>query len=176
MTEKLPPHEWLIICLLLSILGSIILIAYIREEPSLPPTDTPHELISSTLQVVIGGAVAKPGAYIMEKGDTIEDLLNLAGPLPEADLRHLRLKRKLRDGQKIKVPVTQMITVILEGAIEKSGPLQVPKGTKVGELNQYIEFSENADFKKMPKKHILQDQEIVSIPEKRKKGKNRNFF
>lgn len=171
MNQKLPAHEWLIICLLLCVLGLIIAIAYIREEPSLPQTDTVHEVISSTLQVTIIGAVERPGHYTMERGDTVEDILQLAKPLPEADLKRLKLKSRLRDGQKVKVPVREMITIFLEGAVDKAGPIQIPKGTKKGDLHQYCEFSEEADLTRIAKKQVLQDQEVVLIPEKKKKKK-----
>lgn len=171
MTSKLPIYEWLIIVLLLLILFVLIMIAYVRQEKALPPTATPYELVKSQFEVTIQGAVSKPGTYLIKKGSLLEEAIELARPLPEADLRSFRRYSKVRDGQKINVPTKQMITVTLEGAIENPGPIQVPKGSRLEELIPYLQFTPEADVKKIQRKRRLKDQEVIHVPQKTKSKK-----
>lgn len=66
---------------------------------NLPPTD-------KKIKVEIQGAVKNPGIYELEESTRVEDALNLAGLLNEADLSKMEvsLALPLLDGQKIYVP------------------------------------------------------------------------
>ncbi|AQS59925.1 ComEA family DNA-binding protein [Desulforamulus ferrireducens] len=56
------------------------------------------------LLVHVTGAVAKPGLYKLPPGSRVNDAIEQASALPEADLSNLNLAARLKDEQKIIVP------------------------------------------------------------------------
>jgi competence protein ComEA len=48
--------------------------------------------------------VNKPGVYHLDPGARVEDAVNRAGPLADADLNALNLARRIVDGEMIRVP------------------------------------------------------------------------
>lgn len=80
--------------------------AELHAQPQ-PPQIGSSQVVQATLQVLITGAVQKPGLYRLPAGQKLRDLLTLAGgPLPEARLSQLDLEQVLTGGQVINVPVT----------------------------------------------------------------------
>lgn len=59
---------------------------------------------SSQVTVHVAGAVEKPGVYVFEAGGRVNDAVNKAVPLPEADLDMMNLAAVLEDGKRIEVP------------------------------------------------------------------------
>lgn len=72
---------------------------------------------TSLITVEISGAVKNPGVYNLEPGQRVEDLINKAGGLKNADpeflAETLNRARKLQDGEKIFIPQEQLLA---EGA------------------------------------------------------------
>lgn len=60
---------------------------------------------SGSVTVHVTGAVNAPGVYTLPEGKRIDDAVRAAGVRAEADLDRLNLAQKLKDGQKIVVPV-----------------------------------------------------------------------
>lgn len=58
------------------------------------------------IYVHVSGAVKKPGLYKLNSQARVNDALELAQPLPSADIDQLNLAAKLSDGQKISVPAS----------------------------------------------------------------------
>jgi protein involved in polysaccharide export with SLBB domain len=177
---KLPVHEWLIIILFCSILTLLAGMAILRQQYSQPNKVkfTPESPITA-LEVKIVGAVAKPGHYRFPLNALLNDLLDQAEPLPKADLSKIKGRRKLRDGQTIHIPERTWITVNIEGAVQRPGPLKILSGTRYQEIIDKLELLPDADIKTLRKKRqFLQEGDLVKIPTK--KAKNRkvysNFF
>ncbi len=64
------------------------------------------EKVPTQIVVHVAGAVARPGLYQLDEGCRVGEALEKAGgTLPQADLKPVNLAEKLRDGQKIYVPV-----------------------------------------------------------------------
>ncbi len=59
------------------------------------------------ITVHISGAVEKPGVYSMKMGSRVQDGVNRAVSLADADLQGLNLAAALKDGQKLVVPAKQ---------------------------------------------------------------------
>ncbi|MEW6423714.1 MAG: ComEA family DNA-binding protein [Bacillota bacterium] len=93
-----------------------------RFEPAEAANKTVQEII-----VHVSGAVEKPGIYRLPRGSRINDAVNLAGVLPEADLHALNLAAPLNDGQKVPVPFRQGVL-----AGEKTGDGSDPGGKAPG--------------------------------------------
>jgi len=58
---------------------------------------------SGEICVHVAGAVENPGLYCFEPGARVNDAVNRAVPLPEADLERLNLAARLKDGEKVNV-------------------------------------------------------------------------
>lgn len=79
------------------------------EKPAIERSAPAEAADKAAPEIVIHvtGAVEKPGVYRLPRGSRVNDALNQAGALPEADLDALNLAAPLADGQKIPVPFRQ---------------------------------------------------------------------
>lgn len=169
MSEKrLPCHEWVVVVLLIVIFIISSIIIYIRDQDSLSTTKNTNHHMQDELQITIQGQVLKPATYKLKRGASMAELLALAEPLPEADLSRIKNSRKLKPDEIITIPAKAMITVFVEGYVERVGFIEVPKGTRINELSKYVKFLPVADEKKINKKRLLKDQEVIIVPARKK--------
>lgn len=166
MENKLPVHEWLIVVLLIAVLASIISITSFKSRFSSSSTQSVHYILSPTIQVHVEGAVQRPGVFTLNRGSRLQDVLELAGPLPEANIKSLKRNKVLQDGQVVTISPKKMITIFLEGLVESPGPVEVLEGTQVQDLLQQITFLPQADLKALKKKRQLKDQEMIYVTSK----------
>lgn len=162
--ENLNRYEWIVVLSLIVLLGMITFITHKHwfSGQSRQFAD-PHHAYDLKIQIQIQGAVEFPGTYSLEKGATMEDALSLAKPAANADLKKLLLSKKIRDGQMIKVPAKEYITVYLKGAVEHPGALIVPKGTLMEELIGLTQFPPGADLSKLMRKRKLKEGETIKV-------------
>lgn len=90
------------------IMVSAVIIALGRSRP-LPPDHFPPPTgalpAGPRVTVYVTGAVARPGLYVLPRGDRVAQALEAAGgATPAADLTALNLARRLKDGDRITVP------------------------------------------------------------------------
>ncbi|MEW6540468.1 MAG: helix-hairpin-helix domain-containing protein [Bacillota bacterium] len=74
------------------------------KPPELPVLEQAGEKEQATLLVHVAGEVNAPGVYRVEGGARVVDAVEMARPLPSADLQALNLAAPLQDGQKVLVP------------------------------------------------------------------------
>lgn len=164
---ELKIHEWLAVIVLIAILGALSIMAYVTKgnvgdnNRSLPSFLSK----SGKIEILIEGAVAYPGIYYLPSGIVMEDVLLLAQPVSNADLRRFNLKASIKKGRIIKVPLRPMITIHLKGAIMNPGEISVPKGTRLMDLAPHIQFVENANRNSLNKKRKLKEGETILIQE-----------
>lgn len=94
--------------------------AQLSERPAVenrPALEAEAEGKARELLVHVAGAVASPGVYQLRSGSRVIDAVNMAGPLPEANLNALKLASPVADGQSILVPLQ---------------PAQAPAGPQAG--------------------------------------------
>ena len=91
----------------------IFLIGIVNLMPSL------KELLGGKVVVHVCGAVRKPGVYELPRGSRVRDAVQLAEPLFSSDVHKLNLAKKLRDGDKIRVPFKSEGKVNLNEASEE---------------------------------------------------------
>jgi hypothetical protein len=173
-TEKLPLHEWLIVCLLVTAMLSLALMTLWHNSNHLPPTHAPH--ILQEIRVSIQGAVKNPGTYTFKKGATWGDILALAAPLLEADLRKIKMERKLKHEQTIQVRFKSMLTIYVEGAVVEPGAIEVPEGTQLKDLFQYTQFLPHANLELLEKKRRLKDGETIYVQNKKPTSSKKSKF
>ena len=171
LSAKLPPHEWVIIALLIVTVCLLSVVTFFHKKEQFPSVGPIVELSTETIQVTVKGEVVHSGVHEVKRGMRLKELLAMAVTTPEADLSRLKLNSKLREGQVVKVPAQVWITIYLEGAVKEAGPLKLRKGTKVEELLEQITLLPEGDPSKLKKKRLLKDQEVIVVPIKKKKSK-----
>lgn len=168
---KLPLHEWLIVLLFCSILLllSFFSIFGSSSHKTIPSTSSKSPAFLS-LEVTIEGAVYCPGTYEMPLKSSLDNLLEIAQPLPIADLSQLNKRRQLIDGQIVKIPEKKWITIYLEGEVEHPGPFQLLSGTRCYELVDQIDFKPEADKNHLKRmRRYLKEGETVKIIKKKER-------
>jgi hypothetical protein len=161
--NKLPLHEWLVVGLIVLLMAGLILNTYRGDHAALPRTAIPHQLTTQEIRVTIEGAVVKPGTYTLPKGTVLNDLIALAEPRPDANLKGMKSKNRLKAGQFIHIPA-QSLTIFVEGAVETPGVIEVPKGIYLQDLPNFIQLLPEADLKSLQKKRKLKDHEHIVVP------------
>lgn len=167
--QQLYPYEWIAIVLLIAVLGMLTMINLIREETfSRTQIEVSEGIADSFLQVHVSGAVENAGSFQLPTGSKMKDLLLLAKPKADADLRRIKGDSKLKQGQVIKILSRDMLTIHLEGEIKNPGTIQIPKGTRLSDLPTLIHLNPNADLKIFQRKRKIREDEVIHIPALRK--------
>lgn len=172
---QLMPHEWLSIAFLISVLSLLTIASHSCESESLSSSSlskmTPHHLLSEDIEVHVEGAVELPGKYLIKRGSTVKELIDIAKPKPEADLHRIKFDGILKKGQRVIVSSKEVVKIILKfQGVEPSldtKEMTLPKGTKLEELLLLYTFSEEVDLQKLKKKRRLKDGEVIIIPLKK---------
>lgn len=161
---KLPVHEWMaVVVILMLISGLSVLVIISGNSENTPAVSSPHYIVEQEIEISVEGAVEKSGTFHVNRGTTVSQVLQLAVPTSEADLRSIKQDKKVRKRQVIKVPRLIIITVRLEGAVEAPGPITFPKGTRLNELINKVKFKQGANIEKLRKKRLLKDGEIITV-------------
>lgn len=162
---KLQVHEWLSLAIILGFLGSLTLLSLRLNQPSFEVDHAqPHYIHNPYVEIEVEGAVAHPGKIRVKKGTTLREALELAQVAPEADTKKLNLDSKIQRKKRIVIPYQKLITVYLEGAIEKPTAIRMPKGSHLCDLIHTVKFKEEADLKKITRSRLLKDGETIVIP------------
>lgn len=104
--KRLPTHEWFAIVIIIGLLFTLTLITMFSNNNSDVALGIPHHVVDQEIVVFIEGAVEKPGPYQVRRGTLVQDVVELAKPLPDANLKALKLERKVRKNQVIKVKLS----------------------------------------------------------------------
>ena len=140
-------HEWLAIAVIIGLMGMLTAVSLISSRPSASvETGPPHVLVDPYIEVIIEGAVEKPGKYKVKKGTAVREIINDAILLPASDTRRINMNARARKGQVLHIPKKEMLTVYLEGLVDSPGALSVPKGTRLIDLVDRVGFAEEADL------------------------------
>lgn len=98
-------HEWIAVVMLSGLIFVLAGISfYSGTNVHFPNVENPHHLVSPEIDVFIEGEVQHPGRHRVKRGALVGDLLNLAIPTSEAETSQLKLDKKLRKNQTVKVP------------------------------------------------------------------------
>jgi hypothetical protein len=94
-SPNLPFYERLAASLIISFLVFLVLFNLWADDPELPGTGTPYTPKPPLIEVVIQGAVQHPGTYQVKKGTTVQEALELARPLENANPGRIKLDSKI---------------------------------------------------------------------------------
>jgi hypothetical protein len=164
-THELALHEWFAIIFIMAFLLFLSFLSFFNSY-SIGSMDTLHYLRSPIADVRIEGAVAKPGEYHFPVSTTLLAAIESASPLPSADLRRFRKNTKVHHGQLIVVHKRKMIDIDVQGAVSKSGVLQIPIGSHLGDLPKLLSVAENADMDFFFWNRRLHAGETIYVPTK----------
>ena len=89
----------------------------ISAAPTAPPPETPVAIHKArpTIYVHVAGAVKHPSLYTLAPGSRVMQAIKAAGgPAAKADLDAINLAEKVRDGEKVYVPLRQPQTAMVD--------------------------------------------------------------
>lgn len=162
-SPQLPVHEWMAIAVLIGFIVLLAGITLFSKETVMPDrVGTPHHIVDPEIDVFIEGEVEHVGRHRVKRGSTVHNLIALAVPSADADLSRIKLEKKLRKSQVVKVP-SKFITVYLEGAVVEPGPVKLARGMRLQDLINVVQFQEGADIGKLRKKRLLKDKETIKV-------------
>jgi DNA uptake protein ComE-like DNA-binding protein len=97
-------HEWLAVVAVLSFVTVLTLLTN-RNNASFSSSHIGegHFMNDPYVEVRVEGAVVKPGIYRMKRGQTLQEVLDIAQVLPDANLKKIKLQSKVRANQVIHV-------------------------------------------------------------------------
>ena len=161
--NELQIPEWMAVLTVMVCLGFTVVVVYWQNGAieELKQTAS-HPITDPYLSITIEGAVGNPGTIKVKKGSLLQEALQLAEILPDADLSKLKLDKRVRKGQKIWVPSQKW--VVLE--VEELGKVKVPKGTRFNELPKLITIPEGVDRGWFRSKKVLKDGEKIILKRK----------
>lgn len=155
---SLRPSEWILTLSLLLVIASLFAIANLHSRLF------KQALEISFVEVSIEGFVSKPGAYSIQVGTPLEEVLRKAKPKPLADLKGIDLQTRVKEAMHLVIAPLAELTICLEGAVLESGPVRVPVGARLCDLKAF--GSSEADSAFFKKKRRLKEGEKVVIPSK----------
>lgn len=160
-------HEWLAVVVIIGMLGLLTLFSLygMHANGSLSQVNEGrHFLKPQFVEIFIDGAVNKPGSYKVKAGTSVHEAISLSEPKSHADLSKIKARAKVKNGQSIHVKCIPTIQITISGAVQQEGLIEIPKGTRLCELERFIKFNEDADLKKMSRKRILKSGEKIIVP------------
>ncbi len=167
-------HEWLAVAVIIGVMSMLTILSFssTSSSQSTQSLGKPHFLTNPFIEVVVEGAISPSPTHLkVKKNISFGGILEQVTLLPEADIRKLKKKSKVRKSQTIKIPFRPMITVTLEGAVDTPKTIRLPKGSFVEDLLQIVSFQEGADIEKLRRKRRLTDGEKIYISSKDEKNR-----
>lgn len=82
---------------------AVLSLMAIPKKSQLADVESPFYIVSQELEVSVFGEVKKPGNYQVKRGTTVAQVLDQAIPNEHANLRRMKLNRKVREGEVIRV-------------------------------------------------------------------------
>lgn len=165
--SSLKIHEWLAVSVLIAIFAALSVMAYAKKGAVGDKDRSMPAFLSKAgrIEVLVDGSVQNSGTYYVPSGIKMKEVLKLAKPDPEADLRRFNLEAQIKKGRVIHIPTRSMLAIHVKGAVKNPGKISVPKGTRLMDLPALIQLNENADKKRINRKRKLKNGEIITIQE-----------
>jgi hypothetical protein len=155
--------EWALAGSFFLILLSLFAIAKIQVwRYSIGTASAPVVLV----QVSIEGFVEKPDIYEFPIGTPMEEILRKACPKRFANLRSIDLKSPLTTSLQLKLEPLRSLQVHVTGAVASAETIEVEPGTRICQLKQKIQLSDEADLAFFKKRKILSDGDVIYVPSK----------
>lgn len=164
MKKNLTSSEWFLAASLLAIMASLVAIAKINSSKAIAHVQIAEAEKTELIPVSVYGAVAKPGAFLIEKGTPLAEAVHKAKPTRFADLKNVPLDQIIDNSLTVHIEELAEIEIHISGAIAIPGFLRLPTGTRVCDLKSKIEFAEGADRSVLKSRRILKEGERIEIP------------
>ena len=100
----LPFHERLFALVVAGVFINIIFLNYwFSEQEVVIDKRHPHFTKSPFIEVIVEGRVKKPGTYQVKKGTLVGEVVNMAIPEEDANLKRVKLDSRITRRRKIKI-------------------------------------------------------------------------
>lgn len=165
MKKSLQSSEWFLVASLLLIMVSLVTISKISATKATSQLSV-EEKNQKKVLVTVEGAVKKPGSYFIEVGSSIQDVLKITKPLPNADLKKWLLLEEIQSDCRIEISELSEIVVSIKGAVVKPIELTLPVGSRICDLKSKILLSEDAEKAFFRRRKRLKNGDIICVPKK----------
>jgi len=160
---KLLRSEWTVILSLLCVMLSLSVIAKMKtldcSEQLLTPPSQGHKMC----EVVIDGAVSKPGTFHVPPGTLLTKVLKKSGLCPNSNLRDLDLNQRVEESIHIHIGEISELSVTLEKEGEELVHFTVPLGTKVSDLKSFGVCSKKEAQQLFKSRRPVRDGDVFSF-------------
>lgn len=159
----LPFKDWTLVFVVVLVLAMLIITNFTANQKC--PEISAEVIVKPEKKIIVylAGAVEKPGEYQLTKGATLNQLLELAKPLSEADLSVIDQEKQLRNKQKIFIPLIGKVTVFVTGEVENGGYINLPVNAKISDLKSYIVPKSHADLTFLKSRRKLKQGEKIIV-------------
>jgi hypothetical protein len=150
--------------LLLSLILFILsLCAYLNRPTPLPFYGNLE--LTETVQVIVHGAIEKPGHYSLPRKTSIKEVFDKVILKESADYSKFNLNKKIIKDITLVVPLKKMITieVLFESTIQK---VELPKGSYLFEIIEKINLPCDADWQSLNSNKKLNKSKKIKIRRK----------
>jgi protein involved in polysaccharide export with SLBB domain len=167
--NQLRLRDWWMVCAIVVVLASLGLIGLLNRQPKLEKSVF---CLAPSPKVSVEGAVALPGTYQMGADATVADLLELAEALEGADLKGIRVKRRLKEGERLVIPERSVVRVVVTGEVEREGEYELFAPASVGDLLRNVSLTEMAQTRSLKRREPLAEGMEIQIPRRKRAPKD----
>lgn len=164
MKKTLETSEWVLSLSLIVLLASLFILSKLHTHRKLSLLATVQTAEAESVEISIIGEVAKPGAYLIEKGGRLGDAVKKSRPKRFADLGRIDLDSPACRSQAIEIPRLKEVAIWVKGAVIAPVELRLPAGSRISDLKDKIALAPNADRKFLKRKRLLKPGETIAIP------------
>lgn len=161
MRRSVEPSEWTLILSLSFILASLFIISQINSYRSTPSLIFSAPSQPAPVTITLSGAVQRPGAYTVESGTPLAQVLRKARPKTHANLQNYNLEEPLLTDTTLQIEERPIITVTIDGV-----EITLPAGSRICDLKGKISLEPDADPQFFRRKKQLRHGEKIEIPKK----------
>jgi SLBB domain len=167
--KQLRLRDWWMVCAIVVVLASLGLIGLLNRQPKLEESSF---CLAPSPKVRVEGAVARPGTYQMGPDASVADLLERAGVLEGADVKGLRMRRRLKDGEQLVIGERDLVRVVVRGEVKREGEYELFAPATVGDLLKQVELTDMAQTRSLKRREILAEGVEIQIPRRKRAPKD----
>lgn len=161
-SAELNPREWVIVTIALSLFGALTFLS-LTADKAIPAQPVTYN--KPVIEVMLKGAIERPGVYRLKEGTTLRELLNLVQVNPSADLRRYALDKPIRTGSFLQIKERSMVTMRIKSPAGEEHTLTVPRGTSLEAVIPTVKglVTQDTDFSPLRKKRKIREGELIQL-------------
>ena len=163
LETSLKSSEWVILLTFSLIFSSLLLFTYLKTSKLSSYFSAESNQEQERLEVVVLGAVAKPGVYHAHPGDPLGEIIKKSKPKKLADLSLIDLLKKIEEPLEVIVLEKKEISIWLSKNGETFFEFKIPIGTRFSDLKSKIDVDCEDHLSLFKSRRLLKDGERISL-------------